>query len=309
MIGLIGLIGLVRLVAVGLVAVLTLTSVVVSSQEPSALADVLRGKFASDLEAVAQRADGVVGYVVIDVESGERFARLDGLPFPTASTIKLAVLYELLKQADEGRVSLDVVAPMDRAHAVPGGLLFELANPSLSPRDLAVAMILQSDNTATNVLIDRLGMAAVNQRMAALGLTGTRLRRRMIDLDAARRGDENVATPADLARLMLAFHRGEGLSAASKTRALEILQKPKRTPITTGVPPGVLIASKNGELEGVRADAGVVYVPGRPYVFVAMGTFLREDAGPSDPLEKLARLSYEYFSRRATVSGYGRQIR
>jgi beta-lactamase class A len=288
--------------------VVALSLAVVSAQEPAALADVLRAKFAADLEEVARQADGVVGYVVIDVESGERFARLEGQQFPTASTIKLAVLYELLKQADEGRVSLDAVAPMDRAHAVPGGLLFELANPSLSPRDLAVAMILQSDNTATNVLIDRIGMAAVNERMAALGLTGTRLRRRMIDLDAARRGDENVATPADLARLVLAFHRGDGLSASSKTRALDILQKPKPTPIRTGVPPGVVVASKSGELEGVRADAGIVYVPGRPYVFVAMGTFLQEEGAPSGPLEHLARISYEYFSRRNTVSAYGRQI-
>ena len=120
---------------------------------------------------------------------------------------------------------------MDRSRAVPGGLLYELTNPSLSPRDLAVAMILQSDNTATNVLIDRVGMAAVNRRMAALGLADTELRRHMIDLEAARRGDENVSTPADLARLVLAFHRGEGLIGPLEgASALEILQKSKRTP-------------------------------------------------------------------------------
>lgn len=300
---------LIRLLAVGLVALVTCAQATGRAQEPTALVDVLRAKFASDLDAIARQADGVVGYVVIDVDSGERCARLDGVPFPTASTIKLAILYELLKQADEGRVSLDAVAPMDRSRAVPGGLLYELTNPSLSPRDLAVAMILQSDNTATNVLIDRVGMAAVNRRMAALGLSGTRLRRHMIDLEAARRGDENVATPADLARLVLVFHRGEGLSAASKAAALAILQKFKRTPIRSGVPSEVVVASKSGDLDGVRADAGIVYVPGRPYVFVAMGTFLREDAQPSGALEQLARASYEYFSRRATVSEYGRQIR
>jgi beta-lactamase class A len=273
------------------------------------LADALRATFASELDTIARQADGVVGYVVIDVNSGERFAHLDGVQFPTASTIKLAILYELLKQSDEGQVTLDAVTPMNRSRAVPGGLLYELTNPSLSPRDLAVAMILQSDNTATNVLIDRLGIPAVNRRMAALGLSGTQLRRHMIDLDAARRGDENVATPTDLARLVLAFHRGEGLSASSKAVALEILQKFKATPIRSGVPDDVVVASKSGELEGVRADAGIVYVPGRPYVFVAMGTFLREDAQPSRALEQLARASYNYFSRRATVSGYGRQIK
>lgn len=280
-----------------------------SAQEASALADVLRARFAADLEATAEKADGVVGYVVIDIETGERFSRLDATPFPTASTIKLAVLYELLKQADEGRVAFDTVTPMDRSRAVPGGLLYELTTPSLSPRDLAVAMILQSDNTATNVLIDRVGMSAVNQRMASLGLPGIQLRRHMIDLEAARRGLENVATPADLAGLMLVFHRGDGLSASSRSRADEILRKFKRTPIRSGVPREVVVASKNGELEGVRAEAGIVHVPGRPYVLVAMGTYLNEDRAPARPLEELAQACYGYFSRRATVSDYGRQIR
>lgn len=307
--GLVGLIRLVRLLAVGLVALLATTASVATAQEPSALADVLRTKFAADLETIARQADGVVGYVVLDVESGDRFARLDLTAFPTASTIKLAILYELLKQADEGRVAIDVLTPLDRSRAVPGGLLFELGTPSLSPRDLAVAMILESDNTATNVLIDRLGMPAVNQRMAAMGLSGIVLRRHMIDRDAALRGEENTATPADLARLVLAFHRGEGLSAESKANGLAILQKFKTTPIRTGVASGVAVASKSGELEGVRTEAGIVYVPGRPYVFVAMGTFLPDQAQPSRPLEQLARTSYEYFSRRATASQYGRQIR
>lgn len=303
------LMALIRVLAAGLVALWALMGSVADGQEPTALGEVLRARFAMDLETTAQKADGVVGYVVIDVNTGERFGRLDAVQFPTASTIKLAILYELLTQADEGRLSLDTVAPVDRARAVPGGLLYELATPSLSPRDLAVAMILQSDNTATNVLVDRVGMAAVNRRMSALGLAGTHLRRYMIDLAAARRGDENVSTPADLARLVLAFHRGEGLSTSSKAVGLEILQKFKRTPIRSGVPAEVVVASKSGDLEGVRADAGIVYVPGRPYVFVAMGTFLREDTTASGALEQLARLCYEYFSRRGTVSAYGRQIR
>jgi beta-lactamase class A len=285
-----------------------LLAAAVAAQAPTTAGDQMRTRFAASLERLAAEADGVVGYAVVDLTSGERFTRLEHTAFPTASTIKLAILYELFRQADAGAVALDEVSPMDRSRAVPGGLLHELTNPALSPRDLAVAMILQSDNTATNVLIDRVGMAAVNQRMASLGLTATKLRRYMIDLDAARRGDENISTPSDLARLVLAFHRGEGLTPASHKAALDILQKPKATLIRTGVPSSVLVASKSGELEGVRADAGVVYVPNRPYAFVAMGTYLQESQGPRAPLEALARTAYEYFSRRAAVSEYGRQI-
>jgi beta-lactamase class A len=280
-----------------------------ASQESSELAKTFSKTFATKLDAIASSADGVVGYTIIDISSGERFERLETTAFPTASTIKLTVLYELFKQAEEGRISLDEFRPLDRTHAVPGGLLYELTTPSLSPRDLAVAMILQSDNTAANILIDRLGMDAINARIAGLGLGATRLRRRMIDLEAARHGDENTSTPANLATMMLVFHNGAGLSAPSKKAAIEILEKQKTTLISTGVPKEVLIASKPGDLEGVRADAGIVYVPGRPYVFVVMGTFLRETSDIERPLEDLARASYEYFSRRATLSAYGRQLR
>ena len=252
----------------------------------------------------------MVGYVVIDVESGERFARLDGTQFPTASTIKLAVLYELLKQADEGRVALDAVTPMDRARAVPGGLLYELTNPSLSPRDLAVAMILQSDNTATNVLIDRVGMAAVNRRMAALGLAHTELRRHMIDLEAARRGDENVSTPADLARLVLAFHRGEGLSATVQgQRRSRSCRSPSGRPSEPAcLPRSPSPARAASWRASALTPASSISRAGR----TCLSRWRRScetTLEPSGALDQLARLSYEYFNRRATVSEYGRQIR
>ena len=281
----------------------------VSAQDESQLAGTFSKSFATNLELIARSADGVVGYSIVDITSGERFERLQTTTFPTASTIKLAILYELLKQAEDGHINLDEQKPLDRTHAVPGGLLYELTTPSLSARDLAVAMIVLSDNTAANVLIDRLGMDAINARVAGLGLRGTHLRRRMIDIEAAKRGDENISTPADLATILLAFHNAVGLTAASKKMALEILEKRKPSPISTGVPDSIPIASKDGDLEGVRADAGIVYVSGRPYVFVAMGTFLRETPDINRPLEDLARVSYEYFSRRATLSQYGRALR
>jgi beta-lactamase class A len=108
---------------------------------------------------------------------------------------------------------------------------------------------------------------------------------------------------------MLAFHNGVGLAPPSKNTALEILEKRKASPISTGVPADVAVASKDGDLDGVRADAGIVYLPARPYVFVVMGTFLRETSDITRPLEDLARASYEYFSRRATRSAYGRTLK
>jgi beta-lactamase class A len=270
----------------------------------------LREGFAAALERIASDLDGVMGYAIVDLTSGDRLERLPGAVFATASTIKLAILYELFTQAEEGRLSLDERQPLDRRHAVGGsGVLVQLTTPALSLRDHATLMIILSDNTATNVVIDAVGMTKVTDRMAALGLRDTKLRRRMIDADAARRGDENVSTAGELARLLELLHEGTGLSKASQTQLLDILKKPKSTPMLRGLPSGVAAASKSGSLDGIQADAGIVYVPGRPYVFVAMTGYLRQAGDGERAIAEASRAAFGYFDRIARSSEYGRIIR
>ncbi|MFB3853755.1 MAG: serine hydrolase [Vicinamibacterales bacterium] len=274
-----------------------------------ATAAALKAQFAERLEAIARQVDGVVGYTIVDLTSGDRFARFENSVFPTASTIKLAILYELYVQAQEGRVRLDAVKTLDRAAAVGGsGVLFELGTPSLALRDYAVLMIVLSDNTATNVLIDTLGMSSITSRMRALGLGETRLRRKMIDLAAARRGDENVSTPAEIARLLEIYYKGEGLQPASRDDALAILKKDKDTPLVRGLPAGTVVASKPGELEGVRVDAGIVFARNRPYILSIMTSWLADDEAGAKAIEALSRAAYGYFSRLGAGSDYGRRI-
>lgn len=275
---------------------------------PAAAAAELRAQTQARLEKAAAGVDGVVGYCIIDLTSGDRFERSAGQVFPTASTIKLAILYELMARADEGALSLDDTLTLDRGRAVPGGILYELGTPVLSLRDYANVMVIESDNTATNVLIARLGMEAITARMAKAGLAATRLRRYMIDLAAAKRGLENVSTPADLARLLEMFHTGSGLTPARQQEALRILEKPKSSPIRSAVPPGVAVASKTGALEGVRADTAIVYAKNRPFVFVAMTTFLQDEDAGNSAIEEMARAAYNYFSRLGAGSELGRLL-
>jgi beta-lactamase class A len=282
-----------------------------AAQAPSSSpTDNLRQDTARRLEETARRVDGVLAYSILDVTSGERFDFRPNLVLPTASTIKLAILYELFHAADSGRLRLDETRPLDRRRAVPGGLLFELGTPSLSLRDHAVAMVVLSDNTATNVLIERLGMDAVNRSIAGLGLTDTKLRRYMIDLEAARRGNENVSTPAELARLLEAIRQGTGLSAASRDDMLAILKKEKIPvgPLGRGLPAGVEAATKIGELEGVRADVGIVFAKNRPYVFAAMSSYLADEGAGERAIEDLSRIAYGYFSRLGAGSSLGRLL-
>jgi beta-lactamase class A len=250
----------------------------------------LRAKFERRLAEIAARVDGVVGYTIVDLTSGDRYAHLDRETFPTASTIKLAVVYELFKQAEEGKVRLDDTIVLDRAQAVGGtGVLVEMGTPTLSIRDYAVLMVTLSDNTATNVLIDRLGMENVTRRMASLGLNGTKLRRHMMDTAAAKRGDENVSTPDEIAQLLQAIQKTDAM--------VDLLKKPKDSRLRKGLPAGIAAADKPGELDGVRVDAGIVYARNRPYIFSVMTTFLRDEAEGERAIEEMSRVSFEYFSR------------
>lgn len=288
-----------------------------AQQPPGHLQSELRRVLDRKLAAVVDALDGVVGYAALDLTTGDEIGRLERQEFPTASTIKLAILYELFRQADEGRVALDAPAPLDRADVVGGsGILRALTTPSLSLRDHAVLMMSISDNTATNVLLSRLGLSAVASRMQALGLTGIRLRRRMMDGAAAARGDENVATPHDLVRLLRVLHSGEGLSAEGKAGALRILEVGAGGQIRRGVPAGIQVLNKPGDLEGVRVDAAIVRAQHRPYALAVMTTYLRgAERGSSGEEEgeraisAVSRAFYDYFSRLGFGSEYGRQLK
>jgi beta-lactamase class A len=160
-------------------------------------------------------------------------------------------------------------------------------------------MVTLSDNTATNILIDRLGMDRIAARMQALGLNATKLRRHMMDTAAAKRGDENVSTPEELARLLKAMHDG-------MPPAIELLKKPKDNRLRRGLPDGVASADKSGELEGVRVDAGIVFAKNRPYVLSVMTTFLKDETAGERAIEEISRVSYEYFSRLGAGGALGR---
>jgi len=278
-------------------------------QQPTATAAELKTKLERRLQEISARLNGAVGYAILDLTSGERVGRLDGSVFPTASTIKLTVLYELFRQVDQGKVRLDQTMALDRGKAVGGtGVLVEMGTPTLSLRDYATLMVIVGDNTATNVLIDVLGLDRIAARMLALGLNGTKLRRHMVDLAAARRGDENVSTPAEIVRLLEIIWKGEGLSHGAHDQAVALLKKPKVSRLRAGLPPGVDAADKPGELEGVRVDAGVVFATNRPYILCAMTTYLKNEADGERANEELSRAAYDYFSRLGSGFQYGRQI-
>ena len=273
------------------------------SSPASATAAELKAKFERRLQDIAGQLDGVLGYAVVDLTSGERVGHLEHAIFPTASTIKIAIVYELFKQSDEGKIHLDQTITLDRAKAVGGsGVLSQMGTPTLSVADYAALMVMLSDNTATNVLIDLVGMENITRRMASLGLTETKLRRHMMDAAAARRGDENVSTPDEIVRLL------ETMYTSHQDAAIALLKKPKSSRLRSALPPGVAAADKPGELEGVRVDAGIVYAKNRPFILCVMTTYLKNEGEGEHAIEEVTRAAYDYFSRLGAGPDYGRQI-
>jgi beta-lactamase class A len=271
-----------------------------TGQQLSPTASELRAKFQHRLDDITARVDGVVGYSILDLTSGDRFGHLEKDTFPTASTIKLTIVYELFKQVEEGKIRLDDTMALDRSKAVGGtGVLQQLGTPTLSIRDYATLMVMLSDNTATNVLIDRLGMPAIAKRMQTLGLTATKLRRHMMDAAAAQRGDENVSSPADIVRLLEVMN-------TSQPDAIALLKKSKESRLRKGLPAGVETADKPGELEGVRVDAGVVFVRNRPFILCVMTAFLQSETEGERTIEEMSRAAFEYFNRLGAGGALGR---
>jgi beta-lactamase class A len=272
---------------------------------------ILDAKFQAAVRDTEAGLDGILGLALKDLKTGKTVLINEREVFPQASSIKIAILLEAFKQAEEGRLKLDEFIALEESRKVAGsGVLFYLGRPSLSLsiRDIAVLMVVLSDNTATNLLIDKVGMEAVNKRMDALGLAKTRLRRRMMDLKAAGEGRENVSTPFEMMTLLEKIWKGDILKEPFRKDLLDILAIPKDSPLRSGVPDGIDVAEKPGELEAVRCDSGIVMLPGRPYILCVMTTYLKRDAAGNPAIAKLSRLAFEHFSRLERSSEIGRVV-
>lgn len=271
---------------------------------------IIREKTEARLREIVASARGAMGLVVVDLVSGERLAINENLTFPQGSAIKIPILMEVYKQAHEGRFRLTDRRRVQKTSLVGGsGILKEFGDgmSELSIYDLCVLMIVLSDNTATNMLIDLVGMENVNRTMASLGLVRTRLQRRMIDAAASARGAENLSTPAEAARLMEILYRGEFISREVCEAILAILKKPKRTALSSGLPSDVVLASKPGGIPGVSTEWAIVYLKERPYVLVVMENYgIGEEA--STAFRDISRTVYDYFWRLGRATRYGTYV-
>ena len=151
-------------------------------------------------------------------------------------------------------------------------------------------------------------MQNVNATMRSLGLKKTMLRRKMIDIAAARRGDENVATPQEMARLLEGIYKEKALNKQATAEFIKQLSTLKQSYIPRFLPDNVQVANKPGELEAVRNDCGIVYAQNRPFAISVMTAYDRDEKAAERAISEIALEAYHYFELRGKTSEYGRAL-
>jgi beta-lactamase class A len=272
---------------------------------------ILWQKLEATINEVDRNLDGVLAVAILDLSTGQRYLFHADEVLPTASSIKIAILAELYRQAQQGKLKLTDLYTLQQGDLVGGSGIAEALTPGttrLTIRDVAALMISVSDNSATNIIIDRVGMESVNVLLDSLGLTHTRLRRKMMDLKAAGEGRENVASPQELMLLLEALYRGRVLNKQFTEDFFKLLSIHKESYIPRELPEDLRVANKPGELEGVRNDSGIVFTGSRPFVISVMTTYLRRERDGGDAIVRISTAAYRMFDRLSRASEYGRVI-
>ena len=277
--------------------------------------DPLWQKLETGVDEIAARHDGVMGVAIVDLTDGRALLRNADRVFATASSIKLPVLIELYRQDEQaragatGKAKLDDLYTFDPKDLVDDSPVMAGLAPGVTRvtnRDLAQFTVAVSDNAAANVLIDRVGTNNVNAMLRSVGLTKTMLRRKMMDIAAARRGDENVGTAQEFTRLLQALYEGKLLNADSTKQLIKQLSTPKQGYLPRDLPENVQMANKPGDLEGIRNDIGIVFTPNRPFAIAVMTTYNRDDRAAERAIGEVALAAWQYFEMRGKTTEYGR---
>ncbi len=270
--------------------------------------DILKQKAEKQLQDIVNSSPFLTGVAAVDLTSGDSFAINQEIVFAQASAIKIPILMEVYKQAKAGKFALSDTRPLLAANTVGGsGILNTMMDPvNLSIRSYCLLMIGLSDNSATNTLIDLVGLKNINETMKSLGLKNTRVQRKMIDQPASLRNEENISTPAEAVKILKLLYDGKFIDKASSDEILLILQKNPidNSKLAKGVPPNVKVAFKPGGMGGVSTEWGVIYLAKRPYAVAVMENYKTGTVNP-DVIGNISKALYEYYSRMAKATNYG----
>lgn len=246
----------------------------------------------ASIRRIAQHFGGRLGVAARDLASGHVICLNGDEAFPTASMAKIPVLLELFRRYESGQLSLAEMTPLRKQDKVGGsGVIAYMDTVRLSLHDLAVLMMSVSDNTATNVLMDRLGIRAINQAMRAAGMTDSHLYRK-IKMRLPKQPKYPffaTGTPRDYMQLMVNLYEGRLLNRRNTRAVLDLMRVQsymgtlwRRLEFAPEGDPDEWVASKNGYSSGTRTEAGIVHTRQGAYAICVMGKDIRDRSWTPD---------------------------
>lgn len=251
-----------------------------------------------DIEKIIMNSKGNVGVAIKNLKTKECITINEGTVFPSASTIKLVVMCEILSKVNENKYRLDDVIKLTDGMKTGGdGILKELEpGHGFTLKEIITLMIILSDNTAANMLIDMAGMDHVNDMALKLGLKSTKLQRRMMDSAAAKAGRENFTCARDMLRILELMHEGSIINKYYSDMMLHILKRQQvGGRLNLYLPDDVVIAHKTGDLDRLEHDVGIVYLPDCTYIICVLtnGTDTNKDG--REIIGKVSRIVYDAY--------------
>jgi beta-lactamase class A len=258
---------------------------------------------------------GRVAIAVKDLKTGESYSLMGDEPMPTASLIKFPIMIELYLQVAQGKLKLsDMLTLRDQDKVQGSGILtYHFSDgATFSVRDATRLMIAFSDNTATNLILDRIGIASTNKRMATWDLPETQLNAKVYlakktSINPARSEKYGLGstTAHETVRLLEKVYKGEVVSRQVCDEMLEHLKNCQfKETFRRFLPPGTVVAHKTGAVSAVRTDAGILYLKSGP---VALCVLTADNADRSWGVEnagnvlcaRVAQEVYRYFAARS----------
>lgn len=271
--------------------------------------------FAADLESriapLAKEHKGKVAVAVKHLKTGEEFYLNADEPMPTASLIKLPIMVEAYQQAKDGKVKFDKQLTLTKEDKVQGsGILTQHFSDGVTfpLKDAVRLMIVYSDNTATNMVIDQIGLPATSARMEQLGFKNTKLNAKVFRADTrldqafGKKYGLGSTTAKEVVRLLELIETGKVVSPEACKEMLGHLKAcDDNEKMTRDLPRGTVVAHKTGSVDASKTDAGIIYTKGGP-VAVCVLTDANEDRrwvadnSAQVLMGKIAREVYDHFT-------------
>lgn len=240
-----------------------------------------------------------VAVVIKDLDWNREFVLNENEPFPAASLVKVPIMAAVFQAVQDGKIDLKEKLVLKGSIKTPGsGILKTKPSGSVfTIEELVQIMIMYSDNTATNLLIDRLGFDYLNAYFKKRGLEETNLSRKMMDFRYRRRGVENFTTARDMAIILERFYRSEGMDPRARQCLVFLAQQKINDRIPRRLPDGVTVAHKTGLERNVCHDVGIVYTGKGNFLICVLTKHVSTSRRSKDLISRLALHTYNYYQR------------